>query len=207
MARDIAWGFHAPPGTSVGYEAGSGLDGSRAVKLTGSGSSPNGAFALLSQRVVVGDLTGRQLTLRVHLRLVDVEGAVAIALRGDDPALGPEPAESFSTTQRRGEISGSADWAVYSVQLQDLDASIGIISAFVILLSGTTGNVYVDGVTLSSGLAVRPLALLNGGFEAGEHAPDHWWWAANKDFGGFTWRSPTTRPGSFAGSGPSPRWR
>jgi hypothetical protein len=205
MELASAWYFHAPPGMTAGYAQGGGLDGSGGAKLTGSGTSDADAFAYVGQTVALGDLTGRRLTLTAHIRLVDVRGAgVAIALRGDDPALGPGNAEAFSTTQGRINIRGTADWAEYSVQLQDLDASIGRITAYVILLPGTTGSVYVDDVTLSSGVALPShpqLALENGGFEAGQHTPEYWW-LGGTTFSGFTleWRSAGAYEGRRAAS-------
>lgn len=158
MEQASDWYFRAPAGMSAAYAVGGGLGGSRGVKLTGSGSSADGASAYVGQSVDVGDLSGRKVTLTAHLRLVEVNGAgVAIALRGDAlTGLTLGAAEVFSTTQGRVSIRGTAEWAVYSVDLQQLDASIGTITAFVILLPGTTGSVYVDDVKLSSGVVTLP---------------------------------------------------
>jgi hypothetical protein len=187
MEQDSAWYFYAPPGTSAAYVEGGGLRGSRAVALTGDGRPED--RPLVYQRLSVGDLTGRRLTLEAHVRLVDVQGpGFAIALRGDDPTLGPGGSEAFASTQGRIDIRGTADWTEYSVHLQDLDASIGTISVFLILLPGTTGNVYVDDVTLSTGVAVPEtprFELENGGFEAGDRSPDDWW-RGGTTYSGFT---------------------
>jgi hypothetical protein len=128
-----------------------------------------------------------------------VKGAgVAIALRGDDPQAGTAWAEAFATTQGRMSISGSRDWLQYSVSLQDLDAAIGTITAFVILLPGTTGTAYVDDVTVTSSVAAPQLALSNGGFEAGLQAPDNWWTGGTEPGFTFRWLSTGAQEGRRA---------
>lgn len=144
------WHFHAPPGTSARFVDRGGLRGGRCIALTGDGSGGRHLFPVAYQVIASGDLTGRRLRLAARVRRVGVVGpGFALALRGEDATRAPRGGV-FASTQGRIDIFGTADWTEYSVRLEELDASVGRVSVFLMLLPETRGTVYVDDVTLTS---------------------------------------------------------
>ncbi|MCH7992266.1 MAG: hypothetical protein IIC35_07600 [Gemmatimonadetes bacterium] len=173
---DSAWFFNTPTGYVSRYSGEQAHSGDRSIELGAATHGGPGIFGYTGQRIEVGDLTGVKLVLTAYIKLENVVGqGVSLALRGDDPNQSWGSAEVFSTTQRKIDISGSGDWAEFSVELQGIDSSIGIITAYVVFLPETTGTVFVDDVRITASEEAPVLSLQNGSFEDGDLRPEYWW--------------------------------
>ncbi len=125
--------------------------GSRSVVLSNDQADAE-HFAYWAQTVRVGDLSGTRLILAASVRLVDVRGeGIALAIRGDHTAVPEGYAETFATTEKAVSINGTQDWTTFSVELDEFSPSIQSITVYLVYLPGTTGVVYIDDVSLSSG--------------------------------------------------------
>jgi hypothetical protein len=101
--------------------------------------------------VTTGLPVGKQLTLTVHLKTVDVKGqGVCVALRADDTPTADDKAEMYATTQGKKIIKGSHDWTEYSISFSEpLSFEIKSVTVYLIFLPDTKGSVYFDDITLS----------------------------------------------------------
>lgn len=88
---------------------------------------------------------GEDLTLTARIKGVDLSGnGISIAIRAD-----ADSTYQFETTQYMTNISGTFDWAEYSVDLSELSADVTKIYIFLIYLHNTTGTVLFDDITLT----------------------------------------------------------
>jgi hypothetical protein len=89
---------------------------------------------------------GRDLTLKAKIKGVYLSGnGASIVIRCD----GATPGLQFETTQNVVNISGTFDWATYTVTLSKVQSNITSIIVYLIYLPNTTGTVYFDDVTLT----------------------------------------------------------
>jgi hypothetical protein len=89
---------------------------------------------------------GRDLTLTAKIKGVNLSGTgVSIVIRGD----GATPGLQFETTQNAVPISGTFDWATYTLNLSKVQSDVTSIIVYLVYLPKTTGTVYFDDVTLT----------------------------------------------------------
>jgi hypothetical protein len=88
---------------------------------------------------------GEVLTLTARIKGVNLSGnGISIAIRAD-----ADTTYQFATTQYMTNISGTFDWAEYSVNLSDLSIDATKIFIFLVYLNSTTGTIYFDDITLT----------------------------------------------------------
>jgi hypothetical protein len=103
------------------------------------------------QQVINTDLPiGNKLRLSVWIKAENVTGeGAAIAIRCDNSTTPQNTAEQFVTTQGTSQINGIFDWTEYTLELNEGVASgMQSITVYLILLDGTTGDLYFDDASL-----------------------------------------------------------
>jgi len=91
---------------------------------------------------------GKDLLLSVRIKTKNLVGqGVSIALRADNTLTNPTP-DGFTIVTTQTMINGTQDWTEYSVTMSSLRQDAVSIRIFLIYLTGTTGEVYFDEITL-----------------------------------------------------------
>jgi hypothetical protein len=176
MEIEAGWWFYGPQGTTQGYSTLEARSGTRSVQLSHPVVTGAREFSFAGQYMRVQNPYGKKFTLTARMKLEGVTGqGVAIAIRGDTEAAPSGYGEAFATTQNKRTLVGTTDWMEVSVELDGLEESIQSIAVYLILLSESSGTVYFDDVELHTSEWTPIRTLMNGGFEAGEVWPLHWW--------------------------------
>ncbi|RAJ91020.1 hypothetical protein LX87_05361 [Larkinella arboricola] len=98
-----------------------------------------------SIRPPAGLRVGKSLTLTARVRLEQVQGkGVSLVLRGDK---GAQTNVLFSSTEGKTTITGTADFASYSVTLP-YSSAVDYINLYLLILPRTTGKVIFSDVAL-----------------------------------------------------------
>ena len=124
------------------------FSGSRSLAIS-TQTADSADFAFWAQTISTNLPRGRDVTLNVKIKSNLIGEGVSIAIRGDDAVQPTGRAEQFATTQDTSPISGSFDWAEYSVRLANVDASTQSLTVYLIYLESTTGEVYFDDISLT----------------------------------------------------------
>jgi hypothetical protein len=90
---------------------------------------------------------GRNLTLQVHVKCLNIEGDGASLLllcnNANDSTL------QFAGTEGDINITGTFDWTSYKLNIIDLKKEVRKIYVFLFYLPNTTGTIYFDDITLT----------------------------------------------------------
>jgi hypothetical protein len=133
---------------NFGWDTNEYLSPNHSVKISSQGSGNN--FAVWAQTISASELLGKNITLNVHIKAVDLLGdGIYIAIRGDDSAAPTGYAEAFVTTQGHQIISGSFDWRNFSVTLDNVPANIKSLTFYLIYGKNTSGSAFFDDVSLT----------------------------------------------------------
>jgi hypothetical protein len=120
-------------------------DHSLLISRTDLNSNPY-EFAFWSQFFTEKIPVGKQLTLRVWIKGVDLTGnGISLVVRTD----GEFNQLQFATTQYMTTISGTFDWTEYTLDFPAVDPETKQLWIFLVFLDNTTGKVYFDDVTLT----------------------------------------------------------
>jgi len=100
-------------------------------------------------QVYEGDMpVGEDILLSVKIKGVDLKGpGVGVAIRADDLEL-PNSEWQFNTSARTEVINGTFDWTDYNVVIEDLIPGVDRIFVFLMIYSGTEGQVFFDEINL-----------------------------------------------------------
>jgi hypothetical protein len=98
-------------------------------------------------QIYSGDMpVGEDLTLSVEIKTKNVSGKGAeFSIRCDSASVALQRA----TSQDNIVITGTKDWAKYSIELKNLGAHISKIYIFLIFQPGTSGEIFFDDITLT----------------------------------------------------------
>lgn len=107
------------------------------------------AFCVYYQSFPTTDIkTGSKLTLKAKVKGVNLSGqGVSLFFRGDKQGA---PNIFSRTTQGITPITGNFDFKEFSVSLDSYAGNADIIIVYLVYLSGTTGTVYIDDISLTS---------------------------------------------------------
>ncbi|HBH82639.1 MAG: hypothetical protein A2X04_12215 [Bacteroidetes bacterium GWF2_41_9] len=104
-------------------------------------------YAYYSQRYPRTMPYGNDLTLKAHIKGVDLEGeGISLIIRCEDKSLAPV---QVVTTEGSVSIKGTFDWTAYTVELKDLQSTVDVLYVYLNYLPNTTGKVYFDDITLT----------------------------------------------------------
>lgn len=94
---------------------------------------------------------GKKPILKAYLKTNTLSGrGVSISIRGDDTTTPLDAAEVFTSTESSTPITGTMDWTLFTIQLNEvLPSNIKSITVYLTLLPSTSGNVNFDDITLS----------------------------------------------------------
>lgn len=153
LSKPAYWGyFDSSPQTTNEYEFrwddGEYRSSSHSLKISLDSIADPSVFAAWYQniRIEPGTLTGKNLRLTAHVRLVNVTGnGVWLVIRADNPS---GELAGFSSTQGRIDITGTKKWSSYSVELYNLSSEADEIRVFLLLGSDSMGTVYFDDISL-----------------------------------------------------------
>jgi hypothetical protein len=104
-------------------------------------------YAYYSQRYPRTMPYGNDLTLKAHIKGVDIEGeGISIIIHCEDKNLSTV---QEVTTEGTVKIAGTFDWTEYTVKLLDLKSTVTTLYVYLNFLPNTTGTVYFDDITLT----------------------------------------------------------
>ena len=118
--------------------------GQRSLKISLSAINDPNHFANWGQPLRSGLPHGEHVKLKAFVKTSVVGDGVAIMLGGDSgnvPIFG-------STTEGDRTITGDLDWHAVELDLGVVPAEVDIMYVLLIMLPGTTGEVYFDDITL-----------------------------------------------------------
>lgn len=144
----LGWFRSAPcPDTRMLWTEEEAFSHRKSLKMSNS-TLESQCFSFWGQSLNTDIPTGKSLTLRVRIKgQLEGEG-VSIAIRGDDTPDISGIGEQFATTQGSSPITGTFDWAAYSLSLGTVEATIQSLTVYLVYLPNTTGNVFFDDVSL-----------------------------------------------------------
>ena len=109
-------------------------------------------FGFWAQTIDATNFAGGSAELTVRIRSTGLAGqGAAIAIRIDDTPRPQGFAEAFATTQGNRSIIGSGGWKMYNVSLRSVPADARSVTVYLIHLTGTSGSVYFDEMSLVGG--------------------------------------------------------
>jgi hypothetical protein len=141
-----AW-FNSNPTSSIAYTwtTDASASSSHSIKISQSAASSD--FAALGQNYAGTIPVGKDVTLSVKIKGVNlVGGGAAIAVRTDGAST---PDLQFSSTEGAKSIAGTFDWTTYNVKLTNVSADAKYVIVYLIYLPNTTGTLYYDDASLT----------------------------------------------------------
>jgi hypothetical protein len=125
-----------------------------ALKISATEIREANAFCYWGQTVSARNVPqGRKLLLKAKIKLDNVQGpGVSLVIRQD----GFNPTNQISTmlaiqsTQGVTPINGTSDFREYSLETTRYPGQVDNLVVFLVFLSGTTGTVYFDDITLTA---------------------------------------------------------
>jgi hypothetical protein len=94
---------------------------------------------------------GHRVVLKAKIKCNLTGDGVAVVMRGDDTVTPSGSAEEFASTQTMFTINGTSDWKDwYIATSSNLSNTIKSITAYLIYLPNTTGEVYFDDIELKA---------------------------------------------------------